>query len=77
MKRSTWMKFMGYQPLTVEDIAKARELKDNISTVIISGFWFCHRCEGRCERDEGENGQPAHCAKCGSADIQYFPSPTL
>jgi hypothetical protein len=36
------------------------------------GAWFCADCERRCERVEGENGQPAHCHRCGSHRINFF-----
>jgi hypothetical protein len=42
---------------------------------VASGFWFCRDCQARCEREEGEQGQPAHCSRCRSHRIQYFPPP--
>jgi rubrerythrin len=35
------------------------------------GFWFCKSCDAPCERIEGEQGQPAHCDKCGSPRISW------
>ena len=53
--------------------ALARELKTRITSVLLEGFWFCNRCEHTCEREEGEQGQPAHCGFCGSPDIVHYP----
>lgn len=39
------------------------------------GFW-CRDCERATEREEGEQGQPAHCARCGSHRIEYQPPAT-
>lgn len=55
----------------------ARELKANIEAVLMTGFWYCNGCEARCEREEGEQGQPAHCERCGSMRIEYCPPITV
>jgi len=36
-----------------------------------NGFWYCNDCESTTEREEGEQGQPAHCEKCGSHRIEW------
>ena len=41
--------------------------------VSVFGGWFCQDCQDLCERNEGEQGQPAHCHKCGSHRLQYIP----
>jgi hypothetical protein len=41
--------------------------------LLTTGFWFCLSCEGVCERKEGEQGQPAHCATCKSHRILWNP----
>jgi len=48
-----------------------RKLAKNISTVLMTGFWFCYGCDQMTEREEGEHGQPAHCERCGSCRIEY------
>ena len=53
--------------------AIGRRIKDSIASVLRDGFWFCNSCMARCEREEGEQGQPAHCGNCGSHDIQWNP----
>jgi transcription initiation factor IIE alpha subunit len=50
-----------------------RKLKDSLEKSLNHGFWFCQACEARCERIEGEQGQPAHCDLCGSHRIEYLP----
>ena len=49
------------------------ELKSNLAKIFADGFWFCHDCDTKCERIEGEQGQPAHCDRCGSARIDWNP----
>jgi hypothetical protein len=39
--------------------------------LINQGFWFCADCKRICEREEGEQGQPAHCGFCNSPRISY------
>jgi hypothetical protein len=36
-----------------------------------AGFYWCLDGEHVCEREEGEQGQPAHCSRCGSHRIQW------
>jgi hypothetical protein len=45
----------------------------NLQRIFRDGFWFCFDCEARCERIEGENGQPHSCDRCGSSRIEYVP----
>lgn len=35
------------------------------------GYWYCYDCEKVTEREEGEQGQPAHCLFCRSHRIRY------
>ena len=51
----------------------ADQLKRKIESVFATGFWFCNDCDCMCERIEGEQGQPAHCATCGSHRIEWNP----
>lgn len=37
------------------------------------GGWHCHDCNAFCDRIEGEQGQPARCATCGSPRIRFIP----
>ncbi len=46
-----------------------RILKGRIAAIMREGNWWCRNCEARCEREEGEQGQPAHCEHCGSFRI--------
>ena len=48
-----------------------REIWSKLLARIQAGYWFCHGCEGPTEREEGEQGQPAHCSKCGSHRIEW------
>lgn len=43
----------------------------SLTKLCAEGFWYCEDCLAPCEREEGEQGQPAHCANCGSHDIHY------
>lgn len=41
-----------------------------------AGYWWCYDCTKPTEREEGEQGQPAHCKHCGSHRIRYVePTP--
>ncbi len=51
----------------------ADKLKRQIQSIFEQGFWFCKDCDCRCERIEGEQGQPAHCDRCGSPHIEWNP----
>jgi hypothetical protein len=53
--------------------ALAGKLRRKIETVLAEGFWYCTDCDARCDRIEGEQGQPAHCQRCGSAHIFWNP----
>ena len=56
---------------STRDFRIARKLKSQLSQIFRDGFWYCNSCESRCERIEDENGQPAHCDKCGSPRIDW------
>lgn len=45
----------------------------SIETLLTFGFWSCKDCDGVCEREEGEQGQPAHCLLCCSHRIEWNP----
>jgi uncharacterized paraquat-inducible protein A len=51
----------------------AHQLQRNIETVLMNGFYFCDDCDCMCERMEGEQGQPAHCSRCGGHRINWNP----
>ena len=53
--------------------ALALKLKREIEKALTNGFWSCQTCERMTEREEGEQGQPAHCARCGSPRIKWNP----
>jgi hypothetical protein len=46
-------------------------IRRKIAETFKNGFWYCLGCESRCERIEGENGQPSHCDQCGSYRIRW------
>jgi len=50
---------------------RARENKEKLLQIFSNGFWFCPDCQARCERVEGENGQPSGCDRCSSPRIEY------
>jgi len=47
------------------------QIKAKLSELFKDGYWFCLGCESRCERIEGENGQPSYCDQCGSHRIKW------
>jgi hypothetical protein len=51
----------------------AAKLKSSLAETFKNGFWYCQACESRCERVEGENGQPSHCDRCGDHHIKWNP----
>ena len=51
----------------------AREIKGRLEKIFSNGFWFCYDCEARCERVDGEQGQPAHCDRCSSPRLEWIP----
>jgi hypothetical protein len=51
----------------------AREIKGRLAQIFADGFHYCHDCQARCERIEGENGQPSRCDRCGSPKIDWNP----
>jgi uncharacterized paraquat-inducible protein A len=57
--------------------AKADEIRQKlhckISDVINNGSWLCNDCDSFCDRIEGENGQPAHCHRCGGYRLKFVP----
>jgi ribosomal protein L37AE/L43A len=48
-----------------------RQMKSSLLQIFSNGFWFCQDCQARCERIEGENGQPHSCDRCNSPRIEY------
>jgi len=44
-----------------------------LTEIFKNGFWFCQDCQSRCERIEGEHGQPDHCDRCRSHRIKWNP----
>ena len=51
----------------------ADQLRCQIEEVFMSGFYYCNDCDCRTERIEGEQGQPAHCSRCGGHRITWNP----
>jgi hypothetical protein len=49
-----------------------QKLREKIDEILFCGSWFCNDCKRFCERIEGEQGQPAHCDKCGSHRITFL-----
>jgi len=48
-----------------------RQMLASLFEKIQSGFWYCHDCSHTTEREEGEQGQPAHCERCGGLRIEW------
>ena len=46
-------------------------LRNRVLDAITSGYWYCRDCECMCDREEGEQGQPAHCSRCMSPRIEW------
>jgi hypothetical protein len=62
------------QPPALEDPKSlADRIKEKLSEALWQGFWSCRDCDRMTERQEGENGQPAHCSICGSYRIDWNP----
>lgn len=57
----------------MSEFAVRREVLGKLTVAMRDGFYFCNDCMTTCEREEGEQGQPAHCGTCGSHDIQWNP----
>ena len=51
----------------------ARQLKTCLAELFANGYWFCLDCQHTCERIEGEQGQSAHCNRCGSPRLEWNP----
>ena len=43
----------------------------DLAAKLFEGFWLCADCNRWCEREEGENGLPAHCHRCGSHRLTW------
>ena len=61
------------RPRVQTEAELARSIRHSVEHVLLSGFWYCSDCDARCERIEGEQGQPAHCDRCGSHRIEWNP----
>lgn len=61
----------GPRLMTTDQLAQ--KLKRSIHQIFENGFWFCNDCDCICERIEGEQGQPAHCNRCGGHRIEWNP----
>ena len=58
------------------ELENSAELADTLKQKFIQalcGYWHCADCRAACEREEGEQGQPAHCTTCGSVRILWVP----
>jgi hypothetical protein len=70
---------ISQKTLPVATVKNCREseigqrIKASLSDLFQNGYWFCRDCDAKCERVEGENGQPSHCDRCGSARIKWNP----
>ncbi|MGB7767415.1 MAG: hypothetical protein WBN22_00980 [Verrucomicrobiia bacterium] len=60
-------------PAPPSQSALSHRIKRFIEDVLLDGYWFCNSCDMRCERLEGEQGQPAHCHRCNSPRIEWIP----
>jgi hypothetical protein len=62
------------RPAQLEDPEQMLErFKRKLQSMYTEGFWDCKDCQAPCDREEGENGQPAHCHRCGSHRIKWNP----
>ena len=48
-----------------------RQILTSLLEKFQNGFWYCNDCSHSTEREEGEQGQPAHCSICGSHRIEW------
>jgi len=63
------------RPIPPPDLENSAELAEVIKQKFLQalyGFWKCLDCDGPCEREESEQGQPAHCGTCGSHRIVWI-----
>jgi hypothetical protein len=58
-------------PCKLDRTVISNQIRIGLADVFSNGFWYCDTCESRCERVEGENGQPSHCDRCGSPQIDW------
>ena len=64
------------RPIPPPDLENSPGLADAMKQKFLQalyGYWYCTDCDAVCERVEGEQGQPAHCAACGSHHIFFNP----
>jgi Zn finger protein HypA/HybF involved in hydrogenase expression len=54
-----------------KEFTAMRQMACRVHQAMENGFWWCNDCQNITERVEGEQGQPAHCEKCGSHRIQF------
>jgi hypothetical protein len=45
----------------------------NLVDCCATGFWFCGACQHITEREERGDGLAAHCWRCGSPRIKWWP----
>ena len=53
--------------------ALAHNLKRSVEYALMFGFWECRACGCKCERVEGEQGQPATSDCCHSPRLVWNP----
>ncbi|MGO8839486.1 MAG: hypothetical protein ACLP7I_12145 [Limisphaerales bacterium] len=53
--------------------ALAHNLQRNVEHALMFGFWSCRACGCKCERVEGEHGQPATSDCCHSPRLVWNP----
>jgi hypothetical protein len=51
----------------------AHNLQRSVEQALMFGFWSCGSCNCKCERVEGEQGQPAHSNCCQSPRLTWNP----
>jgi len=51
-----------------------RSTGQRLSELCASGYWLCQDCSAINSREEGEQGQPAHCGSCRSTRLKLQPA---
>lgn len=74
MKRSAWRRYMNAAPDWRLGNQMKERLEASLAEVSASGYWRCLDCMAINSREEGEQGQPAHCGRCGSHKLKREPA---
>lgn len=56
----------------IQHLVKTLETPEpKLTKLALEGFWECKDCHGIDTRQDGEQGQPDNCSRCGSFRLKY------